>query len=71
MTLLDDIQYLDKAERHRPWPRVTVADAGWEAAIALLAAGQSTLLGLWGDVGEVHMALLGASGDIAVLSYTC
>ncbi|MFZ0092429.1 MAG: NADH-quinone oxidoreductase subunit C, partial [Pseudolabrys sp.] len=34
--------------------------------------GQCTLLGLWGDAPNVHMALLDAtSGDVAVVSYAC
>jgi Ni,Fe-hydrogenase III large subunit/Ni,Fe-hydrogenase III component G len=73
MALLDHLPYLETAERHRPWPRVTVTDAGWNAAIDRLAAGQCTLLGLWADTGatQVHMALLGDGADIAVLTYAC
>ena len=71
MALLDQIPYQDKAERHRPWPRVAVADSGWNAAIDQLTAGQCTLLGLWGDARQVHMALLGTGTDIAVLTYAC
>ena len=73
MTLLDHIPHQDRAERHRPWPRVAVADAGWNAAIDQLMAGQCTLLGLWGDAGaeQVHMALFGTGADIAVLTYAC
>ncbi len=71
MVLLDNIPHEEKAERHRPWPRVAVADAGWNAAIDQLTAAQCTLLGLWGDAGQVHMALLGTGADIAVLTYAC
>ena len=73
MALLDHIPYQAKAKHHRPWPRVTVADAGWNAAVDQLAAGQCTLLGLWADTGavQVHMALLGEGADIAVLTYAC
>ena len=31
MALLDHIPYLETAKRHRPWPRVTVADATHES----------------------------------------
>ena len=31
---------------------------GWGRAIARLADGNATLLGLWGDPPHVHMALL-------------
>jgi len=72
MALLDNIPHREKAEQHRPWPRVAVTDDGWRQAIDQLAAGHCTLLGLWGDAASVHMALLTATFDeIAVLSYTC
>jgi len=57
---------------HRPWSRVEIGTAGWRAAGDLLAAGQATLLGLWGDDGAVHMALLDeATNEIAVASLAC
>jgi Ni,Fe-hydrogenase III large subunit len=60
------------AERHHPWPRAVVAEAGWHQAIDQLATGRCSLLGLWGDAPEVHMALLGEeSSNVAVISYTC
>ncbi|MCC7284137.1 MAG: hydrogenase expression protein HypE, partial [Acetobacteraceae bacterium] len=71
MNLLDTIPHLERAERHWPWPRASVADEGWHLAIDLLVGGQCTLLGLWGDTGTVHMALLGEASDIVVLSYAC
>jgi Ni,Fe-hydrogenase III large subunit len=70
MSLLDLIAG-NEPVAHRPWPRARVGDDGWRAAIEKLAAGELTLLGLWGDDGTVHMALLGAASDIAVLSYAC
>jgi Ni,Fe-hydrogenase III large subunit len=71
MALLDHISHTEKATQHRPWPRIVVADRGWNAAIDLLATGGCTLLGLWGDDGFVHMALLGESPDIVVITYHC
>ena len=72
MALLDTIMHRDTAKRHRPWPRAAVTDEGWRQAIDHLAAGRCTLLGLWGDAPDVHMALLAETfDDIAVLSYTC
>lgn len=72
MALLDHIAHTGTAERHRPWPRATVADDGWLQAVDLLAAGRCTLLGLWGDANAVHMAMM-ADGfdDIAVLTFHC
>ena len=44
----------------------------WNEAVAQLAAGARTLLGLWGDPPHVYMALLDESaGAIAVLAYAC
>jgi Ni,Fe-hydrogenase III large subunit/Ni,Fe-hydrogenase III component G len=72
MALFDGIKHRDTAKAHRPWPRVLVADEGWKQAIGLLARGRCTLVGLWGDAGDVHMALLDEkAGDIAVISYAC
>ena len=57
---------------HGPWPRVAVGPQAWEEAAELLANGRSTLLGLWGDSGFVHMALADAEGgDIGVFSLEC
>jgi Ni,Fe-hydrogenase III large subunit len=72
MTLLSSITHTDVAERHHPWPRAVVAEAGWHQAIDQLATGRCSLLGLWGDAPDVHMALLGEeSSNVAVISYTC
>ncbi len=72
MALVDSIKHRTAGKAHRPWPRVLVADDGWTQAIDLLARGHCTLLGLWGDAGDVHMALLDEkAGDITVVSYAC
>jgi Ni,Fe-hydrogenase III large subunit len=72
VALIDSIKHRETAKAHRPWPRVAVDDDGWKKAIDLLARGRCTLLGLWGDAPDVHMALLDEkAGDIAVISYAC
>jgi Ni,Fe-hydrogenase III large subunit len=72
MALLDSVPHSKTVIPQRPWPRAAVADAGWKKAIDLLARGRLTLLGLWGDESDVHMALLDErAGDIAVISYAC
>jgi Ni,Fe-hydrogenase III large subunit len=59
-------------EAHRPWPRAIVPAEGWRDAIAMLAAGERTLLSLWGEPRSVHMALLDEpQGSVAVLSIEC
>ena len=58
-----------KVEGHRPWPRVVVTKDGWRLAIQQLVEARATLLGLWSDTQEVHMALLDeASTDIVVVT---
>jgi Ni,Fe-hydrogenase III large subunit len=72
MAALTDIIGRGAVNRHRPWPRVEVDAQRWHLAAEQLAAGQWTLLGLWGDTGVVHMAVLGEnSRDAAVLSLGC
>ncbi len=62
----------ERIEGHRPWPRVIVNADGWRRAGEELKAGNWTLLGLWGDTGAVHMAVLDeGAGDVAVLTIEC
>jgi Ni,Fe-hydrogenase III large subunit len=73
-TLLEMIQGRQVGEHH-PWPRHVVTDDVWCSVARELAAGQATLLGLWGDaaaVPTVHMAIVEeVSGEIAVISLEC
>jgi Ni,Fe-hydrogenase III large subunit len=57
---------------HRPWPRAVVSREAWEDAARRLHVGEWSLLGLWGEPGCAHLAVLErASGACAVLSYRC
>ena len=57
---------------HRPWPRAMVDADTWILAAECLAEGGITLLGLWGEAGAVHLALLEEpTGAIGVLSLAC
>jgi len=57
---------------HCPWPRVTVTEDSWARAGVALAAGDLTLLGLWGETDRVHLALLDEGAlAIAVLTLEC
>ncbi|HEY8441481.1 MAG TPA: hydrogenase expression protein HypE [Xanthobacteraceae bacterium] len=57
------------AAAHRPYRRVVVDAVCWRDVSERLTAGDLTLLGLWGDAGMVHMAVLDESpGDIAVVT---
>jgi Ni,Fe-hydrogenase III large subunit len=71
MTLIERIDGA-KVKGHRPWPRMVVNGAGWRAVTEELAAGRLTLLGLWGDAGAVHMAVLDEeTAEIAVATIEC
>jgi Ni,Fe-hydrogenase III large subunit len=73
MTALADLIPQDTwRPQHRPWPRAVVTAETWRAASERLAAGDLTLLGLWGEAHAVHMALLDEpQGAIGVASLEC
>jgi Ni,Fe-hydrogenase III large subunit len=61
-----------KANDHRPWLRALVTPDGWRRAIRELVEARATLLGLWGDAGAVHMALIDEPAtEIGVFSLAC
>jgi Ni,Fe-hydrogenase III large subunit len=69
---LPDMIESNRIEAHRPWPRIIVREAAWRFACDQLAAGHWTLLGLWGDAGTVHMAVLDeAAPEVAVITLAC
>src|SRR5438132_1038303 len=56
----------------RPWPRAVVTPETWQSACVDLAEGRLILLGLWGDVDTVHLALLSEEPfDIGVATLEC
>jgi Ni,Fe-hydrogenase III large subunit len=70
-TLLDTIEGREIAE-HRPCQRLVVDEDGWRFAASQLSAGHWTLLGLWGDTGAAHMAVLDEGArEIAVVTVPC
>ena len=59
-------------ELHRPHPRLIVDDDLWQTLASWLADGQITLLGLWGEVAAVHMAVYEeAEGKVIVATREC
>ena len=57
---------------HRPWPRAVVSRDSWQHATGLLRAGDWTLLGLWADREQVHMAVTEpGQNEFGVLSVVC
>jgi Ni,Fe-hydrogenase III large subunit len=70
MRLHDFIRAGWRIENHSPWPRAVVNREGWRRATGVLSGGQWTLLGLWAEREQVHMAL-NDNGEIGVLSIVC
>jgi Ni,Fe-hydrogenase III large subunit len=71
-SLIDIIHEGHRVVAHRPWPRAIVTPSTWTLAGRQLADGHLVLLGLWGDVDTVHMALLDEQPfDIAVVTLAC
>ncbi len=57
---------------HRAVPRAMVSEDVWIHATGLLASEDLTLLSIWGDSGQVHMALLEEPAQkIGVLTVVC
>jgi Ni,Fe-hydrogenase III large subunit len=71
MAVTDAFEALPPVPGAKPWPRRLVDAEIWRALAESLAAGERTLLGLWGDAGFVHMALLGGPSGVAVASLAC
>jgi Ni,Fe-hydrogenase III large subunit len=68
MTTLGALMGGGKRAGARPWPRAEVGMVEWNAAIAGLADGRFTLLGLWGEPDRVHMMLADAEAGIGTLT---
>ena len=72
MSLTEIARSGKQAEAHRPWPRVAVTTDAWRCAVQELVEARATLLGLWGDRDQVHMALIEEpSAQIVVLTLPC
>ena len=71
-TLTELIANGRSVEWHRPCPRVVVDEDLWRLLAARLAEDRGSLLGLWGDVASVHMAILDESQkNIVVATIEC
>ncbi len=70
--LIDLIREGRAVQHHGPWPRAVVDLAAWSFAVGQLSEGHWSLLGLWGEMDAVHMALLDQpAGEMAVVSLAC
>ena len=71
MVTLSELQALGQpVSAHRPWPRTVLTAPTWRHVADRLAAGDLTLLGLWGEPATVHMAVLGAGERPAVAVFS-
>ena len=65
------LSFFANAERtaQRPWPRYRLDHQQWRALADRLARTDWTLLGLWAEAADVHVALMDeTAGEIAVAS---
>ena len=70
--LIDIARNSKKADAHRPWPRAIVTSDAWRLVLQQLVEAPATMLGLWGDTGAVHLALIEEpSGEIVVFTHEC
>ncbi|HXP72548.1 MAG TPA: nickel-dependent hydrogenase large subunit [Stellaceae bacterium] len=68
------LSFFATAERmaQRPWPRYRLDLTHWQALADRLAGTDWTLLGLWAETAEVHVALMDEGArEIAVASLAC
>src|SRR3989304_1088853 len=67
--LIDTAKKGRKADAHRPWPRAIVTSDAWRLVVQQLVEARATMIGLWGDAGAVHLALIEEpSGEIGGVS---
>ena len=70
--LTEILRPFPRIENHGPWPRHQVDAESWRALTELLAEEKISLLGLWGDANQVHMAVLASEPwSVAVASLAC
>lgn len=72
MPLIDIARNGRKVNAHWPWPRAIVTGDTWRLLVQQLVNGRATLLGLWGDVAAVHMAVIEeGAAELAVFTLEC
>lgn len=72
VSLLSFLGPATRGSNHRPWPRFEVNEAGWRSLLTQLVGTDWSLLGLWGEPGQVHLALRDdINGEIAAVSLRC
>ena len=72
ITLLDFLSSGQKLAGHRPFARVRLDLRAWRAMVAQLSMAEWSVMAMWGEPGEVHVAMRDDDcGEIAVISHEC
>ncbi|OAN55214.1 hydrogenase expression protein HypE [Paramagnetospirillum marisnigri] len=72
VSLLDFLSSGHPVEGHRPWPRFRLDIRAWRALVGQLATSEWSVISLWGEPEEIHVALRDdESGQIAIASHPC
>jgi Ni,Fe-hydrogenase III large subunit len=72
VTLLDFLSSGQKVAEQRPFPRVRMDVRAWRAMVAQLSTAEWSVMAMWGEAEEVHVAMRDDEADeIAVISHPC
>nr|WP_173983948.1 nickel-dependent hydrogenase large subunit [Magnetospirillum sp. SS-4] len=72
VTLLDFLSSGQPVPGHRPFPRFRLDLRAWRAMVAQMAMAEWSVMAMWGEPDEVHVALRDDdSGEVAVASHPC
>jgi len=72
VTLLEFLSSGRPVAEHRPFPRFRLDAPAWRAMVEQMSAAEWSVMALWGEPDEVHVALRDEdSGEIAVASHPC
>ena len=70
-TIGNALHFGQAAPHYYPFLRVLVTSETWYELIQGLMNGTWTLVGLWGEPGIVHLALVDADGALGIASLPC
>ncbi|MDO8605919.1 MAG: hydrogenase expression protein HypE [Phaeospirillum sp.] len=72
ITLLEFLSVGQPVAEHRPFPRFRLDSRAWRAMVGQLAVAEWSVMAMWGEPDEVHLALRDEeTNDIAVVSHPC
>ena len=72
VTLMEFLSAGQPVAEHRPFPRFRLDSSSWHGMIEQMPSAEWTVMALWGEPDEVHVALRDEeNGQIAVASHPC